>query len=130
MPQALRGPRTFGIRAYVGGVLYVEGIILLLIGCTMLFGYWPPYPQDGEPRNPISMVGFVICCIALGYMFTVGIGLFIYNLFKPGSDDRVNPLQERAWRYARVRSKSEYLLDDSVVCEADADEAYLARHLY
>lgn len=131
MPQVLRGPQGFSIRAWVGGVLYIEGIIVLLLGSTLLFGYWPPYPHDGEPRNPISLVGLVICLVALAYMFTVGLGLFVYNLFKPGTEEKVDPLRERAWRYSRMRAaRQDYLFDNTLECEDDAEEAYLARQLY
>jgi len=129
MPQVLRGPREFSIRAYVGGVLYLEGIIVLLLGSILLFGYWPPFAEGDEPRNPISLVGMVICIVALTYMFTVGLGLFVYNLVKPAVEEKVDPLKKRAWRYARMRPEAEYLFDDMMECEEDADEAFVARQM-
>jgi hypothetical protein len=129
MPQVLRAPRTASVRAFVGGFLYIEGIIVLLLGSSLLVSYWPPYPHDGEPRNPISFVGLVICLAAVTYMFSVGVGFFIYNLLHPGRDEREDPVRKRALRY-RESTKEDYLFDDTIECEADADEAFIARQIY
>jgi hypothetical protein len=116
------------VRAFVGGFLYVEGIVVLLLGSSLLFSYWPPYPHDGEPRNPISFVGLVICLVAVTYMFSVGVGFFVYTMFRPGKDDREDPLRKRASRY-KLSAKNDYLFDETIGCEADADEAYIAWQL-
>lgn len=121
--------RELGIRAYVGGLLYIEGLVCLLIGAVMLFGYWPPYAKDGERANPVSMVGAWITGIALTYMIVVGIILFLYNLAKPAGAEPMDPLRLRARRYSSLRSREAYLFDSSISCEADADEAELARQL-
>jgi hypothetical protein len=97
----------------------------------MLFSYWPPYATDEDPRNPISMVGLVICGISLTYMITVGLGLFIYNLLRPAPEEQLAPVQVRAQRYAETAGRdAEYVWDDTLECEADAEEAFIARQMY
>ncbi|MGI8908232.1 MAG: hypothetical protein ACR2IE_17300 [Candidatus Sumerlaeaceae bacterium] len=123
----MRGPREFSIRAYVGGVLYLEGIIVLALGAILMFGYWPPFAQGEEARNPISLVGMVIFGVAVIYMFSVGLGLFLYNLLRPAVEEKVHPVRQRAWKYARMRPDAEYLFDETLESEQDADEAFVAR---
>jgi len=115
----------------VGGLLYVEGIICLLVGLSMLLGYWPPYAPPGKKANPVSLVGAWITGGSLAYMVLVGLGFFIYNLLRPGKAEEPNPLVERAERYAQVRGvrRSAYLWDETICCEEDAAEADLARQI-
>ncbi len=122
-----QAPRSISVRAYVGGFLYIEGIVCMLVGCSMLFTYWPPYATPGERANPVSLVGAYITGFAVAYMIMVGLIMFIYSLLKPAVHEEPHPLQARAQRYARIRTVGPYLFDGTISCEADADEAELAR---
>ena len=122
--------RPFSIRAYVGGVLYIEGIVCLLLGLVLLIGYWPPVSNGSVPSNPISLVGLWICGCSLVYMFIVGLGFFIYSLVKPTPPEFVSPLARRAERYRMLENNQIYLFDEELTEEADAEEAWLARQLY
>lgn len=127
-------PKSTGFRAYVGGVLYVEGLVVLLMGLTILGSYWPPVEAWGKPANPVSKVGMWMAAAALAYMVVVGVGIFLYNLWKPGSrftrSEDTRPLVVRARRYASMKKRTRYIFDNTVCCENDADEAIRARDLY
>lgn len=128
-------PRPTGFRAYVGGVLYVEGIIVLIMGAMLLTGYWPPVPAHGEPANPISQIGLWLAGGALFYMVVVGVGIFVYNLMHPSSrigrgDHHPDGAVLRARRYAAMKRRTYYIFDDTIHCEKDAEDAMKARDLY
>jgi hypothetical protein len=128
--------RPLGYRAYVGGVLYVEGLVVLLMGLTLLASYWPPVSAFGKPANPVSKVGLWMAGSALVYMVVVGLGIFCYNLWKPGGRHAGTAAAEersmvlRARRYASMKKRTRYIFDNTICCERDAEEALLARDLY
>jgi hypothetical protein len=126
--------RPLSNRAYVGGVLYVEGLVVLLMGATLLGSYWPPVSAGGEPANPVSKVGLWMVAASLFYMIAVGVGMFFYNLCKPGRDEPAAPEDRRsmvlrARRYASMKKRTRYIFDNTICCERDAEEALLARDM-
>jgi hypothetical protein len=130
-PAQARTPRTFGLRAYVGGFLYVEGIVCLLLGLVLLLAYWPPYSTSaGTKPNPVSLVGLWICGFSVAYMFLVGAGFFVYNLLRPPQPEQQSHLAERADRYRAAEGNHLYLFDQTICSHDDADEAWLVRQLY
>lgn len=131
MDGRLDSGRLGGFRIWVGGVLYVEGVVCLLLGLSMALIYWPPYAVGRDPANPISVVGCWITGFSVAYMIVVGLGLFAYSLLRPQRSEvvAVPPVAARAARY-RVQDRSAYLFDDTITCEEEADEAQLARQLY
>src|SRR5690606_22719285 len=108
---------SLGYRAYVGGVLYVEGIVVLLMGLTLLGSYWPPVSAFGKPANPVSKLGLWMSASALTYMVVVGVGIFLYNLWKPGGRDgddvlpgrRDDGVLLRMRRYASMKKRTRYI---------------------
>ncbi len=126
-------PRPRGVRAYVGGLLYIEGAVVLLMGLVILGSYWPPVEAYGRPANPVSKLGLWMVIAALIYMVVVGIGVFLYSLWKPGRFaryDDTRPLVVRARRYASMKRRTRYIFDNTITCEEDAEEAIHARNLY
>lgn len=131
-------PRPVGYRAYVGGVLYVEGFVVLLMGIVLLLSYWPPVSAFGKPANPASKLGLWMAVGALVYMVVIGIGIFLYNLWRPGAaaarSARVVTKEPgvvmRAQRYAAMKKRTRYIFDYTISCEQDADDALRARDLY
>lgn len=127
--------RPLGYRAYVGGVLYVEGFVVLLLGLTLLTSYWPPVEAYGKPPNPVSRLGLWMAGSALVYMVVVGVFVFLYNLWRPGSraakTKNVEPgVVVRARRYASMKRRTRYIFDNTIACEDDAEEAIRARDMY
>lgn len=126
--------RPLGYRAYVGGVLYVEGIVFLLIGLTLLASYWPPVEAYDRPPNPVSRLGLWIAAGSMIYMIVVGAIIFFYNLWRPGSTVRTEgkepALVVRARRYASMKKRTRYIFDNTILCEQDAEEALRAREMY
>jgi len=129
--------QPLGNRAYVGGVLYVEGFVFLLMGLVLLFSYWPPVKAYGHPPNPISRLGMWIVMTSVSYMVVVGVGIFLYNLWRPGGlhSSRSRATAEpaialRARRYASMKKRTRYIFDCTICSERDADEAMAARDLY
>ncbi len=127
--------RPVGIRAYVGGVLYVEGLVVFFMGATLLATYWPPIKAHGEPANPVSQLGLWLCAGALLYMVVVGLFIFFYNLLRPSNvmqkpEPNASGAVSRARRYASMKKRTRYIIDNTIRCEADADDAIHARDLY
>ena len=127
-------PDVSGFRAWVGGLLYIEGIVVLLLGSLLLAGYWPPTAGDGQRPNPVGQLGLWIVITALAYMICVGFGFFIYHLVQPL---RSAPLPnhssgavQRARRYAAMKKRTYYIFDNTIKSPADADDAMKARDLY
>lgn len=132
-PETAR--KSFGRRAYVGGVMYLEGIIVLAIGIMLLTTYWPPVSAYGRPPNPISRIGLWVSVVALVYMIVVGVVIFAYNLCRPGSkgsDDQHLDcgVVSRARRYASMKKRTFYIFDKTIRCAKDAEDAMKARKLY
>lgn len=128
-------PRRLGYRGYVGGVLYIEGIIVLVMGLMLMTAYWPPIRVNEYPPNPVSRFGLWMVAGALIYMVVVGILIFVYNLRHPlprsrGSRDEDNALVWRARRYASMKRRTRYIFDNTICCQKDAEEAQRARDLY
>jgi len=128
-------PKPLSIRAYVGGVLYVEGFIVLIMGSMLLLGYWPPVSAHGHRPNPVSQIGLWLVAGALIYMVVVGIGAFLYHLFKPAPhfteiDHPHQGVITRARRYASMKRRTYYIFDDTIRCQQDAEDAMKARELY
>lgn len=126
--------RSLGYRAYVGGVLYVEGLVVLLMGITLLASYWPPVSAFGRPANPVSRLGLWMAGSALAYMVIVGVGIFLYNLWKPHRVDArlvdERSLVLRVRRYSSMKRRTRYIFDNTICCEYDAEEARVAREMY
>ena len=130
--------RPLGYRAYVGGVLYVEGIVVFLMGAVLLASYWPPIAVGDEPANPASKLGLWMAGGALVYMVVIGIGIFFYNLWRPGAAmarsaqavTREPGVVLRARRYASMKKRTRYIFDNTISCPQDADDALRARDLY
>lgn len=119
-------------RAYVGGVLYIEGLITAFLGSTLLFSYWPPISVGTVKANPISRIGLYITVAAVGYLVIASTGMFIYHLLNPDINSKTSEnessLQRRSRRYAATKDHLKpYLFDEDIHNEEDADEAYLAR---
>jgi len=128
-------PKPLGVRAYVGGVLYVEGIIVLIMGSMLLLGYWPPVSAHGHRPNPVSQLGLWLVAGALIYMVVVGIGAFLYHLIRPAPrfrelDHPRSGVISRARRYASMKRRTYYIFDDTIRCQQDAEDAMRARELY
>lgn len=73
--------------------------------------------------------------IAVLYMVVVGVSVFLYNLIKPATDapgleTREAGAVSRARRYASMKKRTRYIFDNTICCEADAEEAMRARDLY
>lgn len=126
--------KPLGYRAYVGGVLYIEGLVVLLMGTMLLTSYWPPVSAFGRPANPVSRLGLWMAGGALCYMVVVGVGIFLYNRWKPGRlDPRLvdnRSIVLRARRYASMKKRTRYIFDNTICCERDAEEAMRARDMY
>ncbi len=127
--------RPLGDRVYVGGVLYVEGLVVFFMGLTLLSTYWPPIVAHGKPANPVSQLGLWMAGLALLYMVVVGIAIFVYNLARPATVPPEIISKEpgavsRARRYACMKRKTRYIFDNTICCESDAEDAIRARDLY
>ena len=115
----------------MGGFLYVEGIVCLLLGLVLLISHWPPYsPGAGIRANPVSVVGLWVCGFSVTYMILVGAGFFVYNLLRPPQPEVQSHLAERADRYRAAEGNQLYLFDETICSHDHADEAWLVRQLY
>lgn len=118
-------------RAFVGGVLYIEGLITAFFGMVFLFSYWPPISVGDTKANPISQVGMFITVAAVSYLIIACTFMFFYNLLRPHRPEiptEETSLQYRARRYAATKEHLQpYLFDAAIRNEEEADEAYLAR---
>ena len=128
-------PEPLSFRAYVGGVFYLEGIVVLLIGLILMTSYWPPIAAHGRPANPISQVGMWVVVSALVYMIIVGLGFFLHNLRNPTvkvarDDGHRAGVLSRARRYASMKKRTYYIFDSTIRCARDAEDAMEARKLY
>lgn len=126
---------TRGRRFYVGGFLGIEGVMVLLIGMTLMLSYWPPVAGEVVPANPVSRLGMWVCFAAMLYMVVVTIVMLAFNRRAPRASAREElagapPIVIRARRYASMKRRTRYIFDDDIRCEEEAEEAIHARQLY
>lgn len=123
-------------RTYVGGVLYIEGLVVLVMGITLMLSYWPPVRTGEIPANPAGKLGMWLTVGSITYIIVVSIGVFLYNCVRPTA--RLEKLASgsepgtvtRARRYASMKRRTRYIFDDTIYCERDAEEAMAARNMY
>lgn len=128
-------PRPLGLRAYVGGVLCVEGLVVLGMGLSLLVTYWFPSQSRPAAVNPVARLGFWLVYAALIYMVVVGLALWVHRTVRPAARPEPDSALDsgvvsRARRYASMRKRTYYIFDNTLHCARDAEEAMEARRLY